>query len=221
MKAQTFTPMALLAALALVGSLAPSATAQSTEDDSSFVRDAGPRTQSILQFQPEPEAAAEPQTIVPEAAVPGESQYDQYMRQGYALSRQGDYQAALQSFENALTVNPNDRLATIAYWNMVNALMASGQSGQGQMTTSQATATSAQANAAQGVRLNSAAIGATGASAATLTTFDDYMNAGYAATEARNYPTALQYFEQAQRIRPNNPYVQQALRNVATYLLAQ
>lgn len=53
------------------------------------------------------------------------------------------------------------------------------------------------------------------------TAFDRYMRAGYAATTARDYPTALLYFRRAIDERPNNDYAQQAIQNVERYLQPQ
>ena len=48
--------------------------------------------------------------------------YDAYMRLGYAASKRGDHQAAITYFRDALFYVPNDREATIAYWNERRAL---------------------------------------------------------------------------------------------------
>lgn len=48
--------------------------------------------------------------------------------------------------------------------------------------------------------------------------FDRYMRAGYAATEARDYDTALLYFRRALDERPNDPYAQRAIQNVQNYI---
>lgn len=53
------------------------------------------------------------------------------------------------------------------------------------------------------------------------TAFDRYMRAGYAATTARDYATALLYFRRAIDERPNNDYAQQAIQNVERYLQPQ
>lgn len=47
--------------------------------------------------------------------------------------------------------------------------------------------------------------------------FDRYMTAGYAATEQRDYDTALLYFQRALDERPNNSFAQQAIQNVEQY----
>ena len=48
--------------------------------------------------------------------------------------------------------------------------------------------------------------------------FTQYMNAGYAATQQRDYQNALNYFERARQLRPNNPYATRAIRNVRGYM---
>lgn len=47
--------------------------------------------------------------------------------------------------------------------------------------------------------------------------FDRYMAAGYAATQQRDYETALLYFQRALDERPNNSFAQQAIQNVEQY----
>ncbi|GAB4191327.1 MAG: hypothetical protein Fur006_34400 [Coleofasciculaceae cyanobacterium] len=48
--------------------------------------------------------------------------------------------------------------------------------------------------------------------------FTQHMNAGYAATQQRNYPTALVCFQRALQLRPGNPYAAQAVQNVQGYI---
>ena len=48
--------------------------------------------------------------------------------------------------------------------------------------------------------------------------FTQYMLAGYAATQQRDYQTALTNFQRALQLRPNNPYAATAVRNVQGYL---
>ena len=68
------------------------------------------------------------QTVVPtptttKEGIPtygSEYAYDRYMRLGYAATQRKDNQAALSYFKLALQERPNDRYATIAYWNMVD-----------------------------------------------------------------------------------------------------
>lgn len=52
----------------------------------------------------------------------GESSYDFQMRLGYASAQREDYATALIRFRNALYIRPNDRNATIAYYNMLDIL---------------------------------------------------------------------------------------------------
>jgi hypothetical protein len=47
--------------------------------------------------------------------------------------------------------------------------------------------------------------------------FDRYMQAGYSATDARDYDTALLHFRRALDERPNDPYARQAIENVERY----
>ncbi len=48
--------------------------------------------------------------------------------------------------------------------------------------------------------------------------FTQYMLAGYAATQQRDYQTALTNFQRALQLRPSNPYAVRAVRNVQGYL---
>jgi tetratricopeptide (TPR) repeat protein len=158
--------------------------------------------------QAAPTQAAPAQAIpAPAAAQPGESEYDRLMRLGYAESRVGNYALAQQYFEQALAVNPGDRMATIAYWNMENAIQKTAQAAQAAQTTQASLRIARVSNAADPVT-------------AVTPDFDRYMSAGYTATEARDYQTALQYFNAALQLRPNNPYALQAIRNVNTYIQA-
>lgn len=47
----------------------------------------------------------------------GELAYDRYMRLGYAAQQRKDYRTALTYFRSALYDRPDDREATIAFWN--------------------------------------------------------------------------------------------------------
>jgi hypothetical protein len=49
------------------------------------------------------------------------------------------------------------------------------------------------------------------------TEYDRYMMAGYAATQQRDYDTALLYFKRALDERPNDSFAEQAIRNVEGY----
>jgi len=48
--------------------------------------------------------------------------------------------------------------------------------------------------------------------------FTQYMLAGYAATQQKDYQTALTNFQRALQLRPSNPYAVKAVRNVQGYL---
>ncbi|MEG3438759.1 tetratricopeptide repeat protein [Pannus brasiliensis CCIBt3594] len=50
------------------------------------------------------------------------SSYPEYMRLGYAAMKRKDYSLAANYFRQALYYNPQDREATIAYWNARDAL---------------------------------------------------------------------------------------------------
>jgi tetratricopeptide (TPR) repeat protein len=75
-----------------------------------------------------PLASLQAQTTAPtvnEVALPGETPYDTYMRIGFAADERGDHLAAAEYFRSALFYVPEDREATIAYWNARRALQAS------------------------------------------------------------------------------------------------
>lgn len=48
--------------------------------------------------------------------------------------------------------------------------------------------------------------------------YDRAMQAGYEATQKRDYQAALKHFREALKARPNDAYAQQAVRNIETYL---
>ncbi|MEM6503319.1 MAG: tetratricopeptide repeat protein [Cyanobacteria bacterium P01_C01_bin.89] len=52
-------------------------------------------------------------------------------------------------------------------------------------------------------------------------TYDRYMRLGYDATEDQQYSRALGFFQSALRLRPQDGYAPQAIRNVRTYMRAQ
>lgn len=52
----------------------------------------------------------------------GETVYDRYMRLGYAAAQRQDFSTAQRYFRSALYDRPNDRQATIAYWNAVDGM---------------------------------------------------------------------------------------------------
>lgn len=115
----------------------------------------------------------------------GESAYDRYMRLGYAAAKERDYLTAADYFRSALYERPNDRLATIAFWNAKHNLNQQGKS-----------STEASQKAA----------------------YDRYMRLGYDATQRHHFQQALNYFQEALKIKPNDDYAVQAIRNVNTYL---
>lgn len=114
----------------------------------------------------------------------GETVYDRYMRLGYAAAQRQDFSTAQNYFRSALYDRPNDRQATIAYWNAVDGM----QDGE------------------------------FGVDSTTESAYDRYMRLGYDATERKNYPQALIFFEKALIERPEDGYAIQALRNVQTYI---
>ncbi|MDJ0734963.1 MAG: hypothetical protein QNJ47_13000 [Nostocaceae cyanobacterium] len=61
---------------------------------------------------------------------PGELPYDRYMRLGYAAIQRNDFVMAMNHFRSALYQRPNDRQATIAYWNAKDSL----KNGKGKQT---------------------------------------------------------------------------------------
>jgi tetratricopeptide (TPR) repeat protein len=53
----------------------------------------------------------------------GESSYDRYMRLGYAAAKEKNHTLAADYFRSALLDRPDDRMATIAFWNQKHALI--------------------------------------------------------------------------------------------------
>ncbi len=82
-----------------------------------------PAVLGLTLIAPIHQVAAQTNTT-PVAARPakGETSYDFQMRLGYAAAQREDYPTALIRFRNALYVRPNDRNATIAYYNMLDIL---------------------------------------------------------------------------------------------------
>lgn len=135
---------------------------------------------AVLAVQPSP-AQQTPPALQPETTLYSEeSAYAEYMRLGYAASQREDYRTAATYFRYALYYNPNDREATIAYWNARDAM---NQREEGDKPA-----------------------------------YDRYMEAGYDATEAGNFQTALENFNRALQERPGDYYATQATRNVQTYI---
>lgn len=80
---------------------------------------------SILTARPVQAQPTSPTPLTPPVTrpVPGDNTaYNEYMRLGYAAVQRGDHQTAAQYFRYALYYNPNDREATIAYWNARDAM---------------------------------------------------------------------------------------------------
>lgn len=148
------------------------------------------KTQQITTTQqvvtPKPETViATPTTTRQGTPTNGvEYAYDRYMRLGYAASQRKDYPAALSYFTLALQQRPNDRYATLAYWNVTDYMKPDEAK----------------------VRRNSKA-----------SNYERFMQVGYAATEKKDYQTALINFQRALKQRPGDPYASQAMRNVQTY----
>ncbi len=152
----------------------------------SFLIKALPAILGLTLIAPIHQAAAQTANTSSVAAKParGETSYDFQMRLGYAAAQREDYPTALIRFRDALYMRPNDRNATIAYYNMLDIL-------DGNKPESKDSPKSA---------------------------YERHMRIGYAATDNRDYQTALINFRRALKTRPNDPYAAQALRNVRTYI---
>ncbi|MBW4510880.1 MAG: DUF928 domain-containing protein [Scytonematopsis contorta HA4267-MV1] len=48
--------------------------------------------------------------------------------------------------------------------------------------------------------------------------FDEYMHLGYSETKKRNYRKALEYFQQAEKLKPRDSFATAAIRNVQGYI---
>lgn len=70
----------------------------------------------------DPQGGVGGSSTTPEAFV-GEQPYDRYMRLGYADLQSEDYGTAANYFRSALFERPNDRWATIAYWNAIDGVL--------------------------------------------------------------------------------------------------
>lgn len=115
----------------------------------------------------------------------GESPYDRYMRLGYAAAKEKKYSTAVDYFRSALYERPDDRLATIAFWNMNHNL--------NQQTSDRKTPNNTDL-------------------------YNRYMRLGYDANQRQHFQDALNYFQQALKIKPGDEYATQAVRNVQTYI---
>lgn len=114
-----------------------------------------------------------------------ESLYDRYMRLGYGALQEEAFRTAIDYFRSALYERPNDRLATIAYWNAVDGSQ-DGEAGLG--------------------------------SEVGELPYDRYMRLGYDATQRKDYPAAIQFFQEALTLRPGDYYATEAINNVSTYM---
>lgn len=115
----------------------------------------------------------------------GESPYDRYMRLGYAAQQEEAFAEAADYFRSALYERPNDRWATIAYWNVIDG-MQDGEAGLG--------------------------------SENAVSSYDRWMRLGYDATQREEYQAALNFFQTALELRPEDYYATEAIANVRTYL---
>ncbi|MDY7014282.1 MAG: hypothetical protein SVX43_11920 [Cyanobacteriota bacterium] len=75
-----------------------------------------------LVANPPAEAQSVPPLPADSSVASDDAAYNEYMRLGYAASQRGDHQIAARYFRNALYYNPNDREATLAYWNARDAM---------------------------------------------------------------------------------------------------
>lgn len=116
----------------------------------------------------------------------GESAYDRYMRLGYAALQEEAFITAADYFRSALYERPDDRWATIAYWNAINGVQ-DGEAGLGSETDDQSR-------------------------------YDRWMRLGYDATQREDYDAALDFFQKALELRPEDYYATEAIENVTTYL---
>jgi tetratricopeptide (TPR) repeat protein len=132
-----------------------------------------------------PSNPAETTNLAPQGYL-GETPYDRYMRLGYAAQQEEAFSTAANYFRSALFERPNDRWATIAYWNAIDGTN-DGEAGLGSETEVESP-------------------------------YDRYMRLGYDATQREEYRTALDFFEQALELRPNDYYASEAIENVRTYL---
>ncbi|HAJ59949.1 MAG TPA: hypothetical protein DCP31_12325 [Cyanobacteria bacterium UBA8543] len=81
-----------------------------------------------------------------------------------------------------------------------------------------ATGTNQQNPAATGTNQQNPAATGTNQINGQQNAFTRNMNAGYTATQKRDYQNALNYFQRALQLRPNNPYAVRAVQNVQGYL---
>ena len=120
-------------------------------------------------------------------------EYNEYMRLGYAAAQTGDFAEAASFFRAALYAVPEDREATLAYWNARSELKSSASS-------------DSSGNSSGAGQSQRAAF------------YENNMDLGYDATDGGDYEAALGYFQTALQVRPRDYYAAQAIRNVSTYL---
>ncbi len=181
LKAFYFFPVFMLLTVFAAPQQVKAQTQQPPETTTPATTDPATTDPNVQQVQPVPEAQPAP-------GVPWEDPYDQSMRLGYAASQAGDPSTAVIYFSNALAIRPGDRLATIAYWNMIDQLERMGATEPDAAPTGEAT------------------------------DYDRFMRIGYEASANRDYQTALINFQRALNERPNDPYAAQAVLNVSTYI---
>lgn len=86
-------------------------------------------------YRPFPSTPNEAAEAVPQGYL-GESPYDRYMRLGYAAQQEEAFATAAAYFRSALLERPNDRWATIAYWNAIDGSI-DGEAGLGSETANE------------------------------------------------------------------------------------
>lgn len=74
--------------------------------------------------EPLPQIEQAELNLAPEGYA-GESSYDRYMRLGYAAAKEKNHSLAADYFRSAILDRPDDRMATIAFWNQKHALIQS------------------------------------------------------------------------------------------------
>jgi tetratricopeptide (TPR) repeat protein len=79
-----------------------------------------------------PNTPADASQVAPQGYI-GESSYDRYMRLGYAAQQEEAFSTAANYFRSALFERPDDRWATIAYWNAIDGIR-DGEAGLGTET---------------------------------------------------------------------------------------
>ncbi|RZM78723.1 tetratricopeptide repeat protein [Leptolyngbya iicbica] len=132
-----------------------------------------------------PAPEAQPPAVATQS-YQGEAPYDRYMRLGYAALQEQDFTTAAEYFRSALYERPNDRWATIAYWNAIDGTN-DGEAGLG-------------------------------SPAEEPSRYDRWMRLGYDATQREDYTAAIDFFQRALDLRPEDYYAVEALENVRTYL---